>query len=379
VAEDAAPTVTFAASDELDLIRSTARQFLSDRFDLDVVRELMMGEEGFERGLWKEIADLGWTGLIIAEDHGGAGLGFVELSVVLEEMGRLLTPGPFLASAVLATTAIHEVATEEQKATLLPPLASGESIATLALFESPRGWDLSRLECVASRDGDSWVIDGAKRNILDGHLADQLLVAARTNGGMGLFVVERSAAGVSVAQIPVLDPTRRQASASFDSVRVDDTALLGGAASDHAIGRTLALGTIALALEQVGGAQRCLEMSVDHAKTRYQFGRAIGSYQAVKHRCAEMLLRVEHAKSTAYHAARITDDPDELAIAAPLAGSVCSDAYSWSAGETIQIHGGIGFTWEHDAHLYLKRARSSSLLLGDARHHHAALGDVLGL
>ncbi|MGH8946554.1 MAG: acyl-CoA dehydrogenase family protein [Acidimicrobiia bacterium] len=379
MAEGSAPTVTFGGSDELDLFRSTARHFLSDRLDLDVVRELMMSEEGFERGLWKEIADLGWTGLTIAEDHGGAGLGFLELSVVLEEMGRLLTPGPFLASSVLATTAIQEVATEEQKATLLPPLASGQSIATMALFESPRGWDLSQLDCLAGRDGNSWVIDGAKRNVLDGHLADQLLVAARTNGGVGLFVVERSAPGVSVAQIPVLDPTRRQASATFDSVRVDDTALLGGATSEHAIVKTLALGTIALALEQVGGAHRCLEMSVDHAKTRFQFGRAIGSYQAVKHRCAEMLLHVEHAKSAAYHAARITDNQDELAIAAPLAGAVCSEAYLWAAGETIQIHGGIGFTWEHDAHLYLKRAMSSSLLLGDPRYQRVRLGDALGL
>lgn len=374
-----APIVSYAESDELGLIRSTARQFLTDRLDLEVVRELMMSEDGLEQGLWKEIADLGWTGLAIDENHGGAGLGFVELSVILEEMGRLLTPGPFFASSVLATTAIDESATEEQKASLLPPLASGEMIATLALFEKPRDWGLTRIDTMASRDGDSWVIDGAKQYVLDGHLADQIVVAARTNGGVGLFVVSTADSGVGVTQTPALDPTRRQAEITFDSVRVDDTALLGGATANAALRKTMALGTVALAAEQVGGAQRCLDMSVEHAKTRYQFGRAIGSFQAVKHRCAEMLLRVEHAKSAAYHAARVADDPDELMIAAPLAGTVCSDAYLWVAGETIQIHGGIGFTWEHDAHMYLKRAKSSSLLLGDPRHHRARLGDALGL
>lgn len=373
------PIVSYAESEEHELIRSTARQFLTDRLDLEVVRELMMSEDGFDQSLWKEIGGLGWTGLTIAEKHGGAGFGFVELSVVLEEMGRMLTPGPFFASSVLATTAIEQCATEDQKAALLPPLASGEMIATLALYEKPRGWDLPRFDTVADRDGDAWVINGVKRHVLDGHLADQVVVAARTNGGVGLFVVGAAASGVEVTRTPVLDPTRRQAEIAFDSVRVDDTALLGGVNAEAALARTLALGAVALAAEQVGGAQRCLDMSVEHAKTRHQFGRAIGSFQAVKHRCAEMLLRVEHAKSAAYHAARVTDDPDELAIAAPLAGTVCSEAYLWAAGETIQIHGGIGFTWEHDAHLFLKRAKSSSLLLGDPRHHRAALGDALGL
>lgn len=378
MAEQTAPTVSYAGTDELDLIRSTARQFLADRLNLDAVRDLMMSDDGFERGLWKEFADLGWAGLIIDEEHGGAGLGFVELSVILEEMGRALTPGPFLASSVLATAAIQQTATAEQKAALLPPLASGEIVATLALFEQPRGWDLFSLECAARRDGDSWVIDGMKRHVLDGHLADQIVVAARTDGGVGLFLIDAAVSGMTVSQIQVLDPTRRQAEIALDSVRVDDAALLGGARADTAIVTTLALGTVALAAEQVGGAQRCLEMSVEHAKTRYQFGRAIGSYQAIKHRCAEMLLKVEHAKSAAYHAARVTEDPEELGIAAPLAGSVCSEAYLWAAGETIQIHGGIGFTWEHDAHLHLKRAKSSSLLLGDPRYHRSRLGDALG-
>ncbi|MBW3666405.1 MAG: acyl-CoA/acyl-ACP dehydrogenase [Actinobacteria bacterium] len=371
--------VTYAESDELELIRSTARQFLTDRLSLEVVRELMMSEDGFERGLWKEIANLGWAGLIISEEHGGAGYGFTELSVVLEEMGRLVTPGPFFASSVLATTAIQEFATEEEKADLLPGMASGETIATLALFETPRGWDLADLDCVATRDGAGWSIDGMKRHVLDGHLADKIVVAAAMDGGVGLFVVDSDATGVTVDQSEVLDPTRRQAEVGLDSVRVEDAALLGGGAVDGRLATVLALGTVALAAEQVGGAQRCLEMSVEHARTRYQFGRAIGSYQAIKHRCAEMLLKVEHAKSAAYHAARTTGDDDELAVAAPLAGSMCSEAYLWAAGETIQIHGGIGFTWEHDAHLYLKRAKSSALLLGDPRYQRSLLGDALGL
>lgn len=371
-----APSVTYAESAELELIRSTARQFLNERLGLEVVRELMMSEDGFERRLWKEIADLGWAGLTIPEEHGGSGFGSLEMSAVLEEMGRLLTPGPFFASAVLATTAILETATEEQKAELLPALGSGDQIATLALYETPHDWDLAQLATRATREGDSWVIDGWKRHVLDGHLAEQLIVAAAMDGGVGLFVVGAGIAGLEISQSDVLDPTRRQAELSLDSVRVGKDALLGGEATDS-LDTVLALGSVALAAEQVGGAQRCLEMSVEHAKSRHQFGRAIGSYQAIKHRCAEMLLKVEHAKSAAYHAARITDDRRELSIAAPLAGSVCSEAYLWAAGETIQIHGGIGFTWEHDAHLYLKRAKSSSLLLGDPRHHRARLGDAL--
>jgi alkylation response protein AidB-like acyl-CoA dehydrogenase len=375
----AEPVITFTPSEDMGLIRTTARRFLEERMGLATVRELMMSDDGFDRGLWKEIADLGWAGLTIPEGLGGAGYGPLELSVVLEEMGRLVTPGPFFASVVLATTAVTTIGAPDQQADLLPGLASGEQLASLASHEGPRDWGLAHLSTSAVRDGDDWLISGLKRHVLDGHLADTLLVVAAVGDDVGTFVVDAAAEGVSVNQVPVLDPTRRQAEVTFDNVRVGHDALLGGAPDSGGISRVLSLATAALAVEQVGGAQRCLEMSVEYARSRYQFGRPIGSYQAIKHRCAEMLMRVEHARSTAHHAVRSVDDPEELSVASPLAGSVASETYLWAAGETIQIHGGIGFTWEHDAHLYLKRAKSTSLLLGDPRYQRQLLGRALGL
>lgn len=371
--------VSYAPTEELELIRSTARQFLEERLGLVKVRELMMSDEGYDPVIWKEMADMGWTGLGISEDHGGAGFGPVEMGVLLEEMGRMVTPGPFFASAVLATAAIQEVATPEQRSDLLPSLASGERIATLAIFEQARHWQPDDPSTTAGRSGRGWVINGQKRSVLSGESADILLVTASTTDGVGLFVVDPGADGVEISREPVLDPTRRQAVVRFDSATVEDDARLGGGDATRGLTRTLALASSALAGEQVGGAERCMEMSVDYAKSRHQFGRPIGSYQAIKHRCANMLMKVEHAKSAAYYAARVTHDSDEHALAAPLAAAVASEAYVWVAGENIQVHGGIGFTWEHDAHLYLKRAKASSLLLGSPRHQRNLLGRAIGI
>lgn len=371
--------VNYAPSEDEELIRNTARQFLEERVGLERVRELMMSDDGFDRGLWKEMADLGWPGLAIDEGHGGAGLGPVEMSMLLEEMGRVVTPGPFFASAVLATTAIQQAGTPEGQSRLLPALAAGETIATLAVFERPRGWEIMPSLTKAQPSGEGWTITGEKRAVLDGHLADMLLVVADTGEGVGLFGVDSDSNGVTVSQETTLDATRRQATVTLDGVEVDSGSRLDAGDVSESLRRTMSMATAALAAEQVGGAHRCMEMAVDYAKSRYQFGRPIGSYQAIKHRCANMLMKVEHAKSTAYHAARVTNDDEELAVAAPLAGSVCSEAYVWIAGENIQVHGGIGFTWEHDAHIYLKRAKASSLLLGTPRHQRDLMGRAIGI
>ncbi|HEX6298980.1 MAG TPA: acyl-CoA dehydrogenase family protein [Acidimicrobiia bacterium] len=373
------PDVSYAPTEEQELIASTARQFVEDRIGLDKVRESMMSDDGFDPVLWKEMAEMGWTGLGIGEEHGGSGLSPVDMGVLLEEMGRLVTPGPFFASAVLATTTIQELASADQRAELLPALASGETIATVAVFESARDWSLEQPKTEAKRSAGGWVLEGNKRAVLNGADAGLLLVTAATEDGVGVFVVDARADGVAVTPESVLDPTRRQASVTFDGVSLSDDARLGEGDAGPGLGHVLALATTAMAAEQVGGAQRCLELSVDYAKSRYQFGRPIGSYQAIKHRCANMLMKVEHARSAAYHAARVTDVPDEFAIAAPLAGSVASEAYVWVAGETIQVHGGIGFTWEHDAHIYLKRAKASSLLLGGPRHQRSLMGSAIGI
>jgi alkylation response protein AidB-like acyl-CoA dehydrogenase len=371
--------VSYAPSEDQELIRSTARGFLDDRFGMDRVRELMMSDDGFEREAWKEMADLGWTGLTIAEEHGGTGLGPIEMTVLLEEMGRSVTPGPFFASAVLATTAVQQIATASEQASLLPGLASGETIATVALFDEPRGWDVVPSVTRASRVGEGWRMRGGKRAVLDGHMADLLLVTAAVDDEIGLFAVTPETAGFSIVQEHALDPTRRQSTLSLVNVELPLEARIGDGDVSDGLVRSLQLATVALAAEQLGGAARCLEMSVDYAKTRYQFGRPIGSYQAIKHRCANMLMRVEHARSTAYYAARVIADPDELAVAAPLAGSIGSETYVWVAGENIQVHGGIGFTWEHDAHIFLKRAKASSLLFGTPRHQRDQLGRAIGI
>lgn len=376
---DESVTVSYAPTEELDLIRTTARQFLGERLGIERVRELMMSQEGHDPAIWKEMADMGWTGLGIPEEHGGTGFGTVEMGVLLEEMGRTATPGPFFASAVLASITIQELATPEQQAELLPSMAAGERIVTLAIFERARDWSPDSPSTTASRAERGWVVDGTKRAVLSGDSADIILVTAATDDGVGVFAVDATADGVAVKREPALDLTRRQTTIGFDSVAVGSEARLGGGDATAGLTRALALAGVYLAAEQVGGAQTCMEMSVEYAKTRYQFGRPIGSYQAIKHRCANMLMKVEHARSAAYYAARVTQDPDELAVAAPLAASVASEAYEWVAGENIQVHGGIGFTWEHDAHIYLKRAKASSLLLGGPGYQRDLLGRAIAI
>jgi alkylation response protein AidB-like acyl-CoA dehydrogenase len=279
----------------------------------------------------------------------------------------------------MATTLVTAVGTDAQSQELLGGMAGGETIATPAVFERPRGWDHTAIDTTATRSGDGWRLDGTKRYVIEGAVADVFLVAARVDDGLGVFVVPAGTDGCTVEGVPSLDATRRLATLHLSGVKLPDDALLGGGPVDGALRRTMLLWTAALACEQVGGARQCLDLSVEYAKSRHQFGRPIGSFQAVKHRCAEMLMKVEHARSVAYHAARSAHDPQEMVIAAPLAGSVASEAYMWAAAETIQIHGGIGFTWEHDAHLYLKRAKTSSLMLGDAHFHRRRLGEALGL
>lgn len=369
--------VGYAPTEEQNLLRETARRFLAEQVGIEKVRETMMGDRGFDPDLWREIAELGWLGLTVSEEYGGAGYGFPEAAVLLEEMGRLVLPVPYAATLVFGATAISACGDADQRAAWLPRIVAGEEIVAGAVFDAPRGIDLAAVTAAARREGDEWVLEGTKRFVVDGPAATAFLVAAREAfGGLALFIVPADA--VEVTPLPVLDLTRREADVALDGVRVPEAARLPGGDAE-ALRYLVDLAAVAVAQEQVGGAQVCLEMSVDYAKSRYQFGRPIGSFQAVKHRCADMLVKVEHARSAAYHAARVTEDPQEFAVAAPLAKSVASEAYLWVAGETIQVHGGIGFTWEHDAHLHLKRAKAASLLFGTPREHRHRLGAALGI
>jgi alkylation response protein AidB-like acyl-CoA dehydrogenase len=367
----------FSFTDEQQALRESARAFLADHSSSEQVRAAMASELGFDRGVWTRVAqEMGWTAITIGEEYGGLGLGYVELVALLEEMGAHLLCSPFFSSICLGANVLAVAANEEQKAEYLPGIAAGDAIATLALTEASGRWDASGIAATARRDGSSFVLDGVKTYVPDGHIADLLIVAARAPGstgeaGVGLFAVSADADGLRRSALATMDQTRRQAKVMLTGVRVPGSALLGGAMDAWpSLAKALQLGAIALAAEQVGGADRCLAMAVQYATERVQFGRQIGSFQAIKHKCADMLLRVESARSAAYYAgwAASVDDA-ELPALASLAKSYCSDAYFHCAAESLQIHGGVGFTWEYDVHLHFKRARSGEQLLGSPSHH----------
>jgi len=376
----------FAFSDEQEMLRDMARRFLEEKAPPTVVRSLMETEEGFDPDLWSATAEMGWQGMAIPEEYGGAGFTRLEQGILMEEMGRSLFPAPFLSSIVLGADLILAAGTDEQKKEHLPAVASGERRAALAQVEENGRWDASGIEMVATRDGSDFVLSGTKAFVLDGHTADTLIVVARQGGtsgaeGLSLLLVDADAAGVTRRRLETMDMTRKQAEVIFDGVRVPAHRVLGEpGASGDALESTLRRAIIALAFEQVGGAQACLEMATEYAKVRIQFGRPIGSFQAIKHKCADMLVQTESAKSAAYYAGWVAaEDNAELPIVAPLAKSFCSEAFFFCAAENIQVHGGIGFTWEHDAHLYFKRAKTDELLFGTPTYHRSLLADALEL
>lgn len=377
----------FAFNEDQEALRQSVRQLLASASPIKRVREVMATDAAYDRELYRRIAsELGLTALLIPEEHGGAGFGYVELIAVMEEMGRALVCAPFFSTTVLATQAILLAAGEEQKSALLPGLAAGEVTAALAYTEPNGRWGAPGISATAARKGDDYIVSGTKTFVIDGHTADLILVAARAPGtageeGVSLFVVPSGAPRLERRLLPTMDSTRRLAEVRLDGVRLPASALLGdeGRAAGP-LRRTLDLAAIALSAEQVGGADRCLEMAVDYAKVRMQFGRPIGSFQAIKHKCAEMLLRMESARSASYQAgwAAAAGDPDLSRLAA-LAKVYCSEAFFFCASENIQIHGGIGFTWEHDAHLYFKRARASESLFGSPSYHRERVAQAIGL
>ena len=371
--------MNFAFSEEQEELRTAVRRFLQEKSPETEVRRLMETEDGYDPAVWSQMADqLGLQSLTIPEEYGGSGFSYVELIVILEEMGSALLCAPYFATVALAANALLTSGDDSAKKDLLPGLASGETIGTLAITEDNGRWDFEGIALQASGSGGSWTLDGHKSFVIDGHIANLILVAARTPAGLSLFAVEGGASGLTRTSLPTMDQTRKQARLVFESTPARLIGTDGGAA--EGLTKTLDLAAVALAAEQVGGAQHCLVSSVDYAKNRIQFGRPIGSFQAIKHKCADMLLEVESAKSAAYYAGwAAAEDSDELPVVASLAKSYCSEAYFHAAAENIQIHGGIGFTWEHDAHLYFKRAKSSELLFGDPAYHRELLAQRIGI
>jgi alkylation response protein AidB-like acyl-CoA dehydrogenase len=379
--EPAVTTFVFTA-EQLEL-RRTVRAFLEQRSPESEVRRLMETSAGYDPAVWAQLAaELDLPGLAIPEEFGGSGGTFLELAVVLEEMGRRLLCAPFFATAVLAANTLLRSGDVAAQKTWLPRIAAGDVIATLAFVGDGGRWAEAGVSAAATRAGGEWTISGTTSYVLDGHTADLLLVAARTGAGVSLFAVARDAPGLTRTPLQTLDQTRRQARVELSGT---PATLVGEDGRGWPVlERVLDLAAVALAAEQAGGAQVALDMAVRYAQDRTQFGRPIGGFQVIKHKCADMLLEVESARSAAYYAAWCAahaggGDGGELARVAALAKAYCSEAYFRVAAENIQIHGGIGFTWEHPAHLHFRRAKSSELLFGDASHWRELLADRIGL
>jgi alkylation response protein AidB-like acyl-CoA dehydrogenase len=376
----------FGFSEEQEMLRSSARDFLAKEAPMTYVRKMMEDDRGYTDELWRKMAALGWMGLVLPEEFGGSGLDFVDMVVVLEEMGRAVLPGPFFSTVILAGIAITEGGSAKQKAAYLPKIGDGSLKATLAQLEPSARWDADGIELTAKSEGGGYTLDGTKLFVPDANVADLFVVAGRAPGskgaeGVSLFVVDAKTAGVSVTMLKTMDQTRKLGEVTFKGVKVGSDALLGTAGGGwKLLERVADRGKVGLAAEMCGGAQKVLEMSVEYAKVREQFGKPIGSFQAIQHKCANMLVEVESSKSITYYAAwAVANDVAEAPLAAAMAKAYTSDAYRHTAGEGIQIHGGIGFTWEHDMHIFFKRAKSSEVTFGDATWNREVVAKLIDL
>jgi alkylation response protein AidB-like acyl-CoA dehydrogenase len=383
--------VDFTFTPEQEELRRTVRQFLEKTSPEAEVRRVMATERGYDAGTWRRMADeLGLLGMAIPEAYGGAGAGFTELGLVAQEMGRALLCGPFLATVVLAAGILLESADEDARRRWLPPIAAGDLIATLAipggleaalslpppgppsLSPPPPGPPPLAVQARGPDGWGGWTLDGTAGFVVDGHVADVILVPAGSPGRLSLFAVTGGATGLTRTLLPTFDATRKYARLQFDAAPATLIGQAGGA--DPALARVFDLGCIALACEQVGVAERALDMARDYALLRTQFGRPIGSFQAVKHKLATVLLEIEAARSAAWYGLWAADSRDgDLPVVASIAQATCSAAAYLAATENVQVHGGIGYTWEHPAHLFFRRATTSRMWLGDPAGHHDRL------
>jgi alkylation response protein AidB-like acyl-CoA dehydrogenase len=376
--------VDFGFSEEQEMLRQSANGLLEKECPSALVRRLMDDPVGYDAGLWKKFAALGWTGLVVPEAYGGAGLSYVDLVLVLEEMGRVMLPSPFIWTAMFAE-AIVRAGNDEQKSRLLPKIAAGEIIATCAVLEPAGKWGADGITVRARPQGGGFTLDGVKLFVNDGHLADQILVAARTGGsgqdGITLFALDARRKGIGISALKTMDATRKLTEVTLDGVAATAADVVGTVGGGWPVlSAVIDRGKVMLAAEMMGGAQKVLDTTVDYAKIRVQFGRPIGSFQAVQHKCANMMIDVEGAKSAVYYAAwAVSNDVAEAPVAAAVAKAAASDAFRRVSAEGIQLHGGIGFTWDHDLHLYFKRAKSSEFTFGDATYNRELVAQGLNL
>ncbi|HXH82191.1 MAG TPA: acyl-CoA dehydrogenase [Candidatus Tectomicrobia bacterium] len=360
----------FSFSDDQTLLKNSARAFLDEHAKPATVRLLWDDPRGESESLWKEMAQLGWLGLALPEAHGGSGLGMVETAILLEELGRTALPGPYWPT-VLAAMTIAEAGTSAQQQRWVSAIAAGGARAALALQDAGLDWGADGVETRAERTANGWALSGVKHYVAWAHVADVLLVPARAAEGVTLFLVDPGAAGISSMPVQAMDPGTRWVNLTLDRVPVGPERVLGGPGAGAPLLETIMRrGAVGAAAEMLGAARRCLDMTVDYAKVREQFGQPIGSFQAIRHKCAEMLLEVENSHSAVYYAAWAQDARAEDAdLAASIAKSYVNDAARKVCGEAIQVHGGIGFTWEYDLHMYFKRAKALEAQYGDAQYH----------
>ena len=381
----------FAFTEEQEMIRETAAAFLAEVSGSAAVRRAMALEQGYEPALWDRICgEMYWQAMHVPEAYGGLGLGYVEVVAMMEQMGRYLLCSPFFSTVCLAANALRVAGSEEQQAMWLGQLCAGELTATLAFNGGSPRWDAQAITATWRRDGERYVLNGEYRYVIDGHTAQLLIVAARAEGssgaeGISLFLLPAATAGVTRQWLPTMDQARKQAAVQLHDVRLGAGARMGEPGqAGKALATVIDLAAIALAAEQVGGCQQLLDITVAYTSERVQFNRTIASYQAVKHKAADMMLKTEVARSAIYYAACVAQEAleggplaGELGEAASVAKSYCSDAYFAIAGDALQLFGGVGFTWEYDVHLYFKRAKSSEHLLGNGAYHRERLARAL--
>ncbi|GAC14005.1 acyl-CoA dehydrogenase family protein [Aliiglaciecola lipolytica] len=381
----------FSFTDEQKMIQDTAQSFLAELSTSNAIRSAMNTEQGFDNDTWQKIcSQMYWQATHIPEEYGGMGLGYVELAIMLEKMGQHLLCSPFLSTVCFGANALIVAGSEEQKQQYLSQICEYGLTATLAYTSSNGIWDAEAVQAVVKPQGDGYLLSGTYRYVLDGHTADTLIVAARSektqgDDGISLFIVEANTSGIKRTWLPTMDQTRKQAEIVFNEVELKATALMGEyQRAWPALKQIIDLATIAIAAEQVGGAQKVLDLSVEYTKERVQFGRSVASFQAVKHQAADMMMRTEVARSAIYYAACVAQEVlsncvslSELSEAASVAKAYCSDSYFKNAGDAIQLHGGVGFTWEYDVHLYFKRAKSSEVLLGNSAFHRERVAKLL--
>lgn len=374
----------FELDEEQEMLKTSARDFLKKECPKELVRDMMDDPKGYSPKLWRKMADLGWQALILPEQYGGIGMSFLDLAVLLEEMGRALVPGPFVPTVLLAGQPILAAGTEEQKEQFLPKIADGEMVMTLAFMEENGGIEASDISAEAVAAGDGFTISGTKMFVPDAHVADYILCVARTKDGpdkeegISLFLVDAKSNGIKTEVMETLTG-QKLCKVVFDNVTVPAQNVLGDVDGGWPIMKTvLNQATIAECAWMIGGAQWVLDTSVAYAKERVQFGKPIGSFQAIQHKCANMAIDVEGAVDITYYAAwAVSENDPEIAMAASMAKAWCSDIYTRTAADGIQIHGGIGFTWEHDMHLYFKRAKSSEVTYGDGDYHREKVAEML--